>query len=88
MDLGRSGYTLLGHPLFNAWTLANEPGEGEIATCIVQPLDVTFKWQRHGEAAMHASGRGETRAAFRAARDALGEQELSVVSTYWCKCIQ
>ena len=37
------GYTLLSHPLFNAWSLANEPAHGTHANCVVKFIDLQVR---------------------------------------------
>ncbi|RPG35726.1 MAG: hypothetical protein CBB72_005195, partial [Muricauda sp. TMED12] len=87
MDLGRTGYRLWSHPLYNAWTLANEPTEHGTANCIFQMQDVQIPRAWLGEEPAKA-GATSGRAAKLAASQALLEQSADSLMVAVCLLVQ
>ena len=40
LEMGRTGFCLCAHPLYNQWSLINKPVAGAKANCVVRMLDV------------------------------------------------
>ena len=84
LEMGRTGFCLCAHPLYNQWSLLNEPVAGAKANCVVKMQDVhiavplSYLNNYNSQLGNSARGRRRERAAKAAANQKLMTREASL----------